>query len=396
MNMPLGKDLHNAIRSLHTLEKDDDCSVRIVKLADLTPEDIAAWSALSETSGGANIFAEPWFLTAGLRNFDPQGEARLFIVQQGDAWIGVMAIKRAASFGPVPAQHWQSWGHANQFLGKPLVRKDSELIFWKQLLTMLDQRSSAYFGLLCNDLPMDGRVMEGLRAYCAVSGRSMTLTRQYKRAALHSDLGFEDYWSNTLSRKRASRLRNLANRLRRDHGDYQFERLTAQDDLSAWIDEFVALEDSGWKQRSRSSVKSCDRKMAFFREVAEQGFAHGNLELLALRVQGKAIAMSAHFFRGNNGYGFKMGYDERYAAYGPGILLLQEISRVLDRDGSIYFDSCSAPDQEPVNTMWQQRRTVVDCCISLKGWQKETTYRTIFVARKLWHQSKLIPYPYFV
>lgn len=376
-------------------ESNASVGVRILPLDQLTDADRAKWHALSKADSSGSIFAEPWFLTAGLNNFDRQGDARLFVVEEPERWIGVIALHRSTNFGRMPAASWQNWSHPNQFLGTPLVRKGQEYAFWHHLLSALDSDAGQCFGLQCNDLPTDDSLFQALTDCCADDGRHMTFTRRFHRAVLNTDLDFQAYWSNALPPKHAARLRSLARKLEREQGSFEFTRLDNEAALPAWIDEFLALEHSGWKGRNRSSLQSNGDTQDFFKAVIGEGFAAGQLELVALRINGKAIAMSAHFFRDGHGYGFKMAYDEDYARYGPGLMLLQEITRVLDRDNIVFFDGCSAPGQQPISSMWHQRRSMVNCCISLKGWQQQMTYHLVFAARKLWHQSKLIPRPYF-
>lgn len=361
--------------------------VRIKGLADLDSADRAAWGALSDSATKTNIFSEHWFLTAGLKHFDVLAKAKLFIVQAQDGqWVGAIALNRMRRFGRIPFAHWKNWKHANQFLGTPLVRKGYEPQFWDSLLDALDQRTG--FAFHCTDLPTDDPVFQALVTVCKHQARSMEFIKQSERAALLTNLTFDHYWSLSASKKCRARISSLMQRLQRDHGTPRFEKLSHGDDVTRWIDHFLELEHAGWKGRNKSSLQSQADTQSFFRSVIMRAFEAGQLEFLALSVNGRAIAMSAHFIADGCGYGFKMAYDENYGAYAPGLLLMRKITKSLIGKDGMLFDSCCNPDQHPINALWMERRRIVDVCISIKGWRQQKLFAIIITARKIWHRSK--------
>ena len=61
-------------------------------------------------------------------------------------------------------------------------------------------------------------------------------------------------------RKELQRLRNRLNEL----GEIAVREATPTDDITAWTEEFLLLEDKGWKGKKRTSLKSSERDAEWF------------------------------------------------------------------------------------------------------------------------------------
>ena len=358
-----------------------DWTVRRISLAEVGTTELAAWQELAIAAGEeANIFLEPWFLHTALAQFDPRGDVRLLVVEDtGGRWHGLMVVARAAWLGRVPMFHLRGWSHANQFIGTPLVRADSEEACWNAFLETLDGAGDGRIALTISNAPADDPVVGALQRACGATQRPFRIIRREQRPVL--DL--VDGSRGSLSTKRSARLRSQAAKLDAAHG-YIFETLTAESDVAAWTDEFLALERCGWKGAARSALDCDPRTAALFRAAMCEGFASGRLHAHSLSIDGRAIAMTTYFVRGGRAYGFKACYDEAFAAYAPGLLLLKEVMRVLSVP--IVFDSCAGAHQSALNDMWQDRREILDICVSLG--RRRWAYSATMAARDAWHMLK--------
>ena len=159
-------------------------------------------------------------------------------------------------------------------------------------------------------------------------------------------------------------------------------------DVGLWVDRFLAIESSGWKGSAGSALAVDAVTARFFRDVVEGADAAGCCAMTALEVGGQTIAMSVHLLGQSHGFGFKKCYDEGFATYAPGLLLLEDVTRELSAHDGLLFDSCSAPDQASVNGLWRERRTVVDLCVGLGGGGRRLRYRAAMAARSAWHWVK--------
>jgi Acetyltransferase (GNAT) domain len=125
------------------------------------------------------------------------------------------------------------------------------------------------------------------------------------------------------------------------------------------VEAFLALEHMDWKGEEGSSLRSCPRGEAFFREVVA-GFASARRALFTeLTLDGAAIASTCTLISGNVGFGFKIGWNPDFRAMSPGWLNEIEFMRHAPTDfGDIaYFDSGAGPSSF-INDLWLTRRTL--------------------------------------
>lgn len=360
----------------------NEWQVRRLSLAEIGTAELAAWQELAVEAGEAsNVFLEPWFLHTALAQFDPHGEVRLLVAEDTEGrWHGLMVIARAAWLGRIPMFHLRGWSHANQFLGTPLLRAGSEEASWRAFLETLDNTGDGRIALTISNAPADDPVVGALQRYCAATKRPFRIVGHEQRPML--DL--VDGSHGPLSPKRTARLRSQAVKLDAAH-HHTFATLTAAMDVAAWTDEFLVLERGGWKGAAGSALACDPRTTEMFRAAMNEGFASGRLHAHALRVGGRAIAMTTYLVRNGRAYGFKACYDEAFAAYAPGLLLLKEVMRVLSVP--IVFDSCADANQGALNEMWRDRREILDICVSL-GRRRRWAYTATMAARDVWHGMK--------
>src|SRR5690606_9740176 len=70
---------------------------------------------------------------------------------------------------------------------------------------------------------------------------------------------------------------------------------------------------------------------------------------------------------GDRAFFFKLGIDERFARYSPGVQLALELTRHLCADPAIRFvDSTAAPDHPMINPIWRGRLAIGDVLLPLR------------------------------
>ena len=143
---------------------------------------------------------------------------------------------------------------------------------------------------------------------------------------------------------------NLRRRIRKlsAQGSLKLRRFDSADD--GVLNEFFRLEASGWKGRRRSAIACSPATVRFYREIARAAAAAGYLALYFLECDGRYIA--AHFgleYR-NRYYSAKVAYEDGFAAYSPGHVILAEILGDCLRRGVKEFDFAGAA--EPWKMEW--------------------------------------------
>jgi hypothetical protein len=84
----------------------------------------------------------------------------------------------------------------------------------------------------------------------------------------------------------------------------------------------------------------------------------GCLELVALEVAGRTVAMECHLIDGPAFWSFKIAHDPAFRRFGPGTQLKYRVIDGLEERPIELADSCAVPDNAHMNRLWPDRRTM--------------------------------------
>lgn len=329
-------------------------------------EAIAQWDALAQWAAEPNPFYESWYLLPSLKAFDPAGEVELLVLTAGGQLAGLMPIKRESRYYGHPVPHWRNWVHANCFLGQPLVAKGFERLFWRELLGWCDLQGGLSLFLHLAHCPLEGPLHQALQAELADQARPAATVLREERALLATDQSPEEYLEASLAGKKRKELRRQQRRLA-EEGELQVERLTDAIAVAEWVAEFLALEQRGWKGTAGSAL-ACDTRTAdLFGDALGGAARRGRLERLALRLDGRPIAMLASFLTPPGAFSYKTAFDEVYARFSPGVLLQCENLSLLERPGTKWVDSCASADHPMIDHFWRERRAIGRHSLAIGG-----------------------------
>ena len=325
-----------------------------------------AWERLAAQASEPSPFLEPWGLLPALRALDPQGTARLLRFEHQGELVGLFPVAASRSYYGRPIPHLHGWSHANAFLGAPLVAAGHERAFWTALLEWADRNAGLALFLHLVDLPLAGPLHAALAGVLAEQHRTSGVVHRTNRAMLCSAETPEAYLAGSLSGKKRKELRRQATRLG-ELGAVTSERRHDAEGLDAWTDAFLALERAGWKGKAGSALASQAETTALFRATLAGAAARGKLERLALRLDGRPIAMLATFLTPPGAFSYKTAFDEDYARFSPGVQLQCENLQILDRPDIAWIDSCAAADHPMIDHIWRERREVGRVSIAIGG-----------------------------
>lgn len=343
------------------------------------PAGQAAWDRLTRRASEPNPFFESWSLLPALRALDPEGKVVLLRFQDGGELAGLMPVARRLRYYRRPVPHLCGWSHANAFLGTPLVAAGHERAFWRAVLDWADRSPGLGLFLHLTDIPLDGRLHAALAAVLAEQGRLHGIVHCSERAMLASDQTPENYFAASLSGKKRKELRRQFARLS-ELGQPAFERRRDAEGIDLWIAEFLALEAAGWKGKAGSALASRPETEAIFRASLIGAAKRGKLERLALRLDGRPIAMLATFHTPPGAFSYKTAFDERHARFSPGVLLQCENLLTLDRDDIVWTDSCAAADHPMIDHIWRERRAIGRISIAIGGPLRRALFARILKA----------------
>lgn len=351
-------------------------SLRVTRAAML---DTKAWDTLALRASDPNPFAESWYLGTAIEALGAAGRVSLLCLYRGEELCGLLPVVRRGLYYRYPLPHLAGWLHGNAFLGSPLVAAGCEAPFWRALLSWADDAAGLALFLHLRDMPMDTDLTRALETVAAEQGRTCSVVHRHERALLQGGASPEAHWSRALNGKKRKELRRQAKRLG-EEGELTFVRQHNTGGLGEWIDSFLSLEARGWKGESGNAMAREKDTHALFVGALHGAAERGRLERLALRLDGRPIAMLANFTTPPGAFAFKTAFDERYARFSPGVLLQQENLALMQREGIDWCDSCAAEDHPMIDRLWPDRRAIGRYSIAIGGPRRHALFDRLLTA----------------
>lgn len=350
-------------------------AVRLSRLDPATLDSgfVAAWQRLADHASEPNVFHAPDYLAPAIAHCDPLRRARIAAFHDQGQLVGLMPVAREAYYGRWRLPHSQNWRHPNCFLGTPLVRPGHERAFWQALLADLDRRLDSGLFLHLHGIATDGPVFAALRQLSADQHRACDIVLAEERAMLATDMPGQAYYEQVVRKKKRKELARLRNRLA-ELGTLETVQGCDAAGLDAWLAEFLALEQSGWKGRNGSALADLEATRALFLTAAHRAHRAGRLHLIAMRLNGKPIAMLVNFLSPPGGFSFKTAFDEDFARYSPGVLLQIDNLDILRDHDLAWMDSCAAEGHPMIDSLWAERRHVARVSVGLKGFARPALF----------------------
>jgi hypothetical protein len=202
------------------------------------------------------------------------------------------------------------------------------------------------------------------KALAARGGRSLVLSeRQRPFASRESGL------KNSGSTRK--KLRQDWNRLSA-LGAVDIANERAPDAVAQAFEAFLTMEDASWKGDNGTALLSSKDDAAFTRRWLANLAAQGSASVALLRIDGKPIAAQVLLYSGRTAYTWKTAFDETYAKYSPGALLVDKITEHLFAADIEAIESCS-PEGSFMAQLWSGRRLTVDLLIDI-GPEKSASF----------------------
>lgn len=326
-------------------------TARLLPLTEVTERDRGAWQELAGRALEPNPFAEPAFVLPAARGLAALHAVALLVVEDRDGWQAAAPVRRVRRWRGIPLPLLVVWRHAYSYLGTPLVARTDALGPFLGAL-----RAGAGGGL--------DWIGAGGPVRSAVDGGGELLRfASFERATLQRR-PTGDYIA--LASKRRRELRRQRGKLAEQLGAE-----CATDDRAGSaeaVEDFLALEASGWKGRRGTALTGHEDHAAFFREMCAGFAAQGRLQLLRWGTPERAVAMKCNLRAGDGIFCFKIAYDEDLGTYSPGIQLELENVRVFhDVETARWMDSCAEPDNDMINRLWPDRREIVTLLVPATG-----------------------------
>ena len=334
---------------------------RAAAIATLPPElDALASRALED-----NVFAEALMLMPALELIDRNVDLCVVSLRdQAGVLVGVVPLVVEPLKPGLPLKVLRSWSHRYSFLGTPLLDAAVARSALETLAHWIASGAAPAGAIEWAKVSWDGPFGQLIADIFATSRHWILDSTMVRRAVLERSAPPVSATSGRHAKEHRRLERRLAER-----GELKYEVLTQPTDWPGWFEEFLELEASGWKGAEGSAIRSKPEDREFFRRVVERAAAHGQLQMLAMRLDGRAIAMKLNLRARSTSYSLKIAHDESYAQFSPGVLLeLFNIKSFGTEPSAILrMDSCAVPNHSMIDRLWEGRREIAFITAARRG-----------------------------
>lgn len=316
-----------------------------------------------------NIFFHPRFLAPAMPRLEDR-DVQLAVIRDDDErrsrlrLLVPFTIEKPSL--PFSTAHLRTWSNMFGPLGTPLLDRDDPIGVLEDFFAMLARPHLKLPNVfVMPEVRLDGPFASMVRALADSRNLPVETTNHVERAFLESDLGGDDYLRETLRSHHLREFRRLRRKLG-EIGSLEYRVARHPDDIRLGVEAFLALEAGGWKGRARTAM-AVDRFLAAFAREAAQRLSEKDMcRVHSLSLDGTPIAILIVFIEHGVAYTWKTAYDEDYASFSPGTLLMLDVTRSHLEDPNITAtDSCAVPHHPVMTRLWKERRTLGTLVIGL-------------------------------
>jgi CelD/BcsL family acetyltransferase involved in cellulose biosynthesis len=226
-------------------------------------------------------------------------------------------------------------------------------------------RQSGARALVLREVALDGAAMKAFNTVLRGEGLRRRVLQWHLRASLDATRDADELLLDALGAKKLKELRRQRHRLA-EHGAVHFEVARSPQAVAIALDTFMKLEASGWKGARGTALAQVEGDATFIRRATSALAATGNCEIVTLRAGETPVASGIVLRHQSRAFFFKLGVDERFAKFSPGVQLTLDLTRHLCADPAITSaDSTAAADHPMINPIWRGRFAIGDVLIPL-------------------------------
>jgi CelD/BcsL family acetyltransferase involved in cellulose biosynthesis len=357
--------------------------------APLTAVAAGAWRELAERANEPNGYYLPdWELAVNASARGRTGVSSL------GAWSDVSPAQRL--IGLVPAiSFWRAYRiplpalvSADPYgtLCTPLL--DRGMANQAVVQLMLGARQAGAHALVLRNVALDGAAMTVIAEVLRQGGMRPRILDRHVRACLDATRDADELLSDALGAKKLKELRRQRKRLA-EHGAVRFDVARTPDDVASAVEHFLDLEASGWKAKRGTALAQDAGDASFIRSATTALAEHGQCEIVTLYAGDTPVAAAVVLRHQDRAFYFKLGVDERFAKFSPGVQLTLDLTRHLCADPAIAMaDSTADADHPMINPIWRGRLAIGDVLIPLRA--KDPVVSLVHAALTL-HRSVRAP-----
>jgi hypothetical protein len=361
---------------------------RVITIADIGDDELAAWQELADSAVEPNPLFGPACLVPAARHLPNGPDIRLVVAEEDGMFMGCFPVLRTSPLAR-PCASWPGIGRPtfstqvrrNRYDGTPLVRPErGEETVMSLLGALVDVSSSQRAGILVLEaMTDDGPTGSWVRVAAERLGLPLHVVHTYERPIVRrrQDLSYRDDHSQKARRDWRRRKRQLGEKL---GGPVE---LVDRSGDAAVLDTLLAIEAAGYKGRiggrrsDRFRLSGDSRGGAFLcwpgepewlKEMCDRLRSDSRLLLYSLQVGDTIVAVQLMARSGPGLFLLVTVFDEAYARYAPGMLLqLEAVDRIHKETDAQWLDCCTYEGNDTMLRTYPDRRSVATLLVGLGG-----------------------------
>lgn len=322
-----------------------------------------AWRDLETRTLEANAFYSPEFVLSSACHLNERANLYLVVVRGDDpqrTLLGLFPVQ--SSRMSLPGAILRGWANPYTGSGVPLVDRTRSDEVIRAFLQFASDHNRCSPGFLFPGISTDGPFAKALCRVTSSLEQPVAQLSLHQRAALHLDgsIGSGGYFKSKHCKKEVARY----NRRLAEAGTVSFRIIDDYQGIRVGLEQFLALEARSWKGKRGTALVQNPGRANFTRIMAWQLASRGGMRMAVLELDGILIASVLVLVSGDRAVLWKIAYNEDYAAFSPGMLVINELSRAAIAEGEIrLIDSCANAGARMIENLWSGRISICDLVV---------------------------------
>ena len=320
-----------------------------------------------------NIFFSPRFAIAGLSRLDDRDVRLLLLHDQVEEVASGRRVGNVCLMMPFTVEKpgfqigpdiVRAWSNPFGPYGLPLVERRGTSQIIDDLFATLGQPGVQLPKILVfPDIFIDSPLASIIRSTALSAGLPLATVKPQNRPWLDATVDADAYLRNAMNPHHRRNLGRLWRKLE-GLGSLEYDVARAPEHVRVQMEEFLLLENAGWKGRKRTSLAADRYRAAFAREAVNLLAERDRSRIFTLKLDGKVIASLIVFIEGGRAWTWKTTYDETLRELSPGLQLMVRVTETLLDDPNVTSaDSCAVPDHPVMSRIWTQSRPITTLVI---------------------------------
>lgn len=306
-----------------------------------------------------NIFFTAGFLAPAMPRLDNRDIQLLVLRDVNDRRSRIRLLLPFSIEKPnlgIGAKILRIWSNEYGPLGTPLIDSENALQSLEDFIDGVSAKELKLPNILVfPDIRLDSSFARMMQGVALSKNLPLAITNKSERPMLESNIDAPDYIASAISKHHLQDLERQRRRLA-EKGHLEFVIARQPGDIRVALDEFLHLENKGWKGQKKTSLVADRHRAAFVREAVQNLADLDRVRIHSLQLDGKVIASLIVFVMAGESYTWKTTFDEDHAALSVGKLLMQQTTEwQLDDFNTIRTDSCAVADHPIMSRFWKER-----------------------------------------